>query len=304
MDELKIKNNSRQRNSKIPDTIIKIIDVINKTFFKIIQENINNIKIVEKKLIYINSLIKKIFQEKEKSNIDYKCNSENILLKSYNKVNNAFMNPKKENSDNKNKLKEKNGNENIKNQNEMDSNKYLIFKLKKKLKKDHDKDKIKELEYLERIAILQCKLNLYERNFEKLLLENNIIKNIKKKNINNNNNYCFKIRNSEIRKKGENMRRPYSSIIDAKISNLKKYFPENNNNKSVINTYISANTNTLDSYLNRNKKRNCYRSLNNLNYKYQIGNNYLRNDFIQIKKTIHKNNIKINKFMNNYVKNH
>ena len=309
MDELKIKNNNKQRNSKIPDTIIKIIDVINKTFFRIIQENINNVKIVEKKLIYINNLIKKIFQQKEKSTIDHKYKSERILLKSYNKVNNASMSLKKENNDNKNILKEKNDNENIKNQCEMDSNKYLIFKLKKKLKKDHDKDKIKELEYLERIAILQCKLNLYERNFEKLLLENNINKNIRKKNINknnNNNNYCFKIRNCELREKGENIYRPYSSIIDAKINNLKKYFPENNNNinKSVINTYISANTNTLDSYLNRNKKRNCCRSLNNLNYKYQIGNNYLRNDFIEIKKTIHKNNIKINKFMSNYVKNH
>ena len=215
------------------------------------------------------------------------------------------MNTKKENNDNKNILKEKNGNINIKNQNEMEPNKQLIFKLKKQLKKEHDKDKIKELEYLERIAILQCKLNLYERNFEKLLLENNIIKNIRTKNINNNDINYFKIRNGKIGEKGKNICRPYSSTIDAKISNLKKHFPENNNNnKSVINTYISANTNTLESYFNRNKKRNCCRSLNNLNYKYQIGNKYLKNDFIQIKKTIHKNNIKINKFMNNYVKNH
>ena len=73
---MKIKNNNKQRNSKIPDTIIKIIDVMNKTFFKIIQENLDNIKIVEKKLIYINSLIKKIFQQKEKCHIDYKYNSE------------------------------------------------------------------------------------------------------------------------------------------------------------------------------------------------------------------------------------
>ena len=147
---------------------------------------------------------------------------------------------------------------------------------------------------------------------EKLILEKKSCTNIKQRNNslkNINNNYYLNNKNSEVDKiKERNLCRPYSSTIDEKISNLKKNvfesFNNNRNNNSAIDTYISANTNTLDSYLNRNKKRNYRNSLNDLHYKYQIGNNYLRNDFKQIKKTIHKNNCKINKLMNNYVKAH
>ena len=181
--------------------------------------------------------------------------------------------------------------------NEMDYNKYLIYKLKKKLKQAHNNNKLKELEYLERIAVLQCKLNLYEYNFEKVLIENNLIKNKKYRNFLNCNCNCTK---KSIENKGEKyLNRPFSSISDVKTSFLKKKikkFMENhkNNNNSVVESYISANKNknSIESYECRNKKLNAY-------YKYQIGNNYLRNDFRQIKKTIHNNNTKITKLMNN-----
>ena len=308
MEKMKYINENRQKNIKIPDNIINIIDNINKKVFQYIKDNLKDIKIIEKKLLLIDSNVKILFHKNNKLETNQNLYKFEILFNSYDKIN-SFT------SQGKPKILKRQKNENIENQNiikEMNSIKYLNFKLKKKLKQDHDQNKIKELEYLERIAILQCKLNLYERYLEKLILEKKSCTNIKQRNnslININNNYYLNNKNSEVDKiKERNLCRPYSSTIDEKISNLKKNvfesFNNNRNNNSAIDTYISANTNTLDSYLNRNKKRNYRNSLNDLHYKYQIGNNYLRNDFKQIKKTIHKNNCKINKLMNNYVKAH
>ena len=308
MEKMKYINENRQKNIKIPDNIINIIDNINKKVFQYIKDNLKDIKIIEKKLLLIDSNVKILFHKNNKLETNQNLYKSEILFNSYDKIN-SFT------SQGKPKILKRQKNENIKNQNkikEMNSIKYLNFKLKKKLKQDHDQNKIKELEYLERIAILQCKLNLYERYLEKLILEKKSCTNIKQRNNslkNINNNYYLNNKNSELDKiKERNLCRPYSSTIDEKISNLKKNvfesFNNNRNNNSAIDTYISANTNTLDSYLNRNKKRNYRNSLNDLHYKYQIGNNYLRNDFKQIKKTIHKNNCKINKLMNNYVKAH
>ena len=295
---------NRQKN-RIPNNIIKLIEIINKTLFKCINDNLNNIKIIEKKLLFVNNNIKIVFGKKGKSEINHKVyGSEKLLLKSY-KLN-SFASLEKPNH-HKHFLKENNNNVNITNQNitiDMNTNNYLNFKLKKKLKRQHDNNKIKELEYLERIAILQCKLNLYERNLEKLILENNKYEIIKQRNksLKSNDDICyFRNNSSELCKGKEKVyTRPYSSTMDAKINNLKNI--NINNNNSIINSYISKKTNTLDSYFNKNKKRNCCKSLNDLHYKYQIGNNYFRNNFKEIKKTIRKNKNKMNKFINNCLK--
>ena len=315
MSKMKYINENIKKNLKIPDNIIKIITLINQSIFKYIKDNLNDKKIIEQKLIEINNNIKDILKKKSE-NCKKVQKYQKIFFKSLSKVNTLVSPEKSNNSNNKKSLKDIINNKNITNPNilgEMDSNKYLTFKLKKKLKQEHDKNKIKELEYLERIAILQCKLNLYEKNLEKLILERKTSKKIKERNNSLKNSstskFYFKLKNFDNNKEKEkekdrNMLRPLSNIVDSKISNLKKYFKNfsemynSKKNNYIIETYISANTNTLDSYLNRNLKRNGYNSINDLHYKYQIGNNYLRNDFREIKRTIHKNNTKIEKLIN------
>ena len=319
MKKMKLLNNDKQINLKIPDSIIKIISVINQTLYKYIKDNLNEEKIIEAKLLFINNYIKEKFLKKHKSQNEIKLlKPEKLHFKSY--ISNTLVTPEKL-SIYKNKsvnyLEESNSYKNRSNpkvNNEMNLNNYINFKLKKKLKQEHDKNKIKELEYLERIAVLQCKVNLYEKNFEKLILENNSFKiqngrNNSTKNDNNNKKIYYKIKNTKVaNEKNRPFTRPLSSTIDAKISNLKKYFKNfseirnSRKNNSMFETYINANANTLDSYLNMNKKRNRFSSHNDFNYKYEIGNSYLRNDFREIKRTIHKNNDKIVKIINNCLK--
>lgn len=286
-------------NSEIPDIIIKIITQINQTIFKYIKENINNIKYIEKKLSIINISINEILQ-KEKEPKKY-SNLDKLLFKSYN---NNIMDKFNRNKNNFSLIE---NNKNIASStDDIYSNKYLTYKLKKRLKHEHYNNKIRELNYLERIAILQCKLNLYQKNFEKFILDNNnFIKNIfinnssedLDKNNKTNNNFIFNIKKLNNGKECQrNLYRPLSCLSDAKVKIKKKNFGQKYIKiKSLIQTYMNAYSNGLENYSDNNKL-NRNNSLNNFHYKYQLGNNYLRNDFNQIKKTIHENNNKISKF--------
>lgn len=294
-------NEFTSKDINIPDKIINIMTNINETLFKYVKENYYNINIIETKLVLINNKINEVLEMNAKKNKSIISKNKKVLFKSFSS-NNLLNNTDKSNNNKfNNNIKHSINNNNIKNINnsniikEIDSNKYLTFKLKKKLKQEHNKNKLKELDYLERIAVLQCKLSLYEKNFEKLIIDNI---NNKKFRANLNLNYYFKNQKSGY-KNERNLIRPLSSTtIDTKISNLKKHFKKyvenKNNNNSISETYITANMNSLESYLSKNKKNN-YCNSNYLHYKYEIGNNYIKNDFRRIKKTIHENNTKITK---------
>lgn len=295
-------NEITSKNINIPDKIINIMTHINETLFKYVKDNFYNINIIETKLVLINNKINEVLEMNAKKNKSLNSKSKKVLFKSFSSNNILNNTDKSKNNKFKNILKENINSNNIKNItnsniiNEIDSNKYLTFKLKKKLKQEHNKNKLKELDYLERIAVLQCKLSLYEKNLEKLIIEN--ISN-KKFRANLNFNYYFRSLKSDY-KNERNLFRPLSSTtIDTKISNLKKHFNKyvenKKNNNSISETYITANINSLESYLSKNKKNN-YCNSNYLHYKYEIGNNYIKNDFRRIKKTIHENNTKITKF--------
>jgi hypothetical protein len=275
--------NNTSINMEIPNYLLKIITDINQIIFKYIKDNYNEIKIIEKKLSIISDNINNILT-KEKSDINNLTKSEKILIKSFKK------NDSNRNYDYKDITCSSN---------EVGSNNYLIFKLKKKLKQEHENNKIKELKFLERIAVLQSKLNLYEKSFEQLIIDNNIPISKKEKNnyIDNEENkkvhFPINKLNNEKHKKQKNIYRPFSNLNDRNINEIKKNIFENQSiNESGIRTYISANLNK-EIFFNRNKNFRNSNSLNNINYRYYLGNNYLRNDFRQIKKTIHENNKKI-----------
>ena len=279
--------NNTSISMEIPNYLLKIITNINQIIFRYIKDNYSEIKIIEKKLSIIIDSINNILQ-KENSDIYKIDKSEKILLKSFRK------NYSNKNSDYKDITCSSN---------EVGSNNYLIFKLKKKLKQEHENNKINELKFLERIAVLQYKLNLYEKSFEKLILDNNIStpkkEKEKEKSIyidneeNNKVNFLIKKINNEKNKKQKNIFRPFSSLNDKNLNEFNKNIFKNHSiNESAIRTFISSNLNN-ENYFSRNKYIRNSNSLNNINYRYYLGNNYLRNDFRQIKKTIHENNKKI-----------
>lgn len=275
--------NNTSINMEIPNFLLKIITNINQIIFRYIKDNYSEIKIIEKKLSIIIDNINCILQ-KENNDICKSNKSEKILLKSFGK------NHSNKNIDYKNITCSSN---------EVGSNNYLIFKLKKKLKQEHENNKINELKFLERIAVLQYKLNLYEKSFEQLILDNNISKLKREKEKSNyidneeNNNVSIKKLNNGANKKQKNIYRPFSSLNDKNINEFKIKILDNHLiNESSIRTYISANLNN-ENIFNRNKNGRNSNSLNNINYRYYLGNNYLRNDFRKIKKTIHENNDKI-----------
>ena len=255
-------NEFTSKDINIPDKIINIMTNINETLFKYVKENYYNINIIETKLVLINNKINEVLEMNAKKNKSIISKNKKVLFKSFSS--NDLLNNTDKSNNNKfnNNIKHSINNNNIKNINnsniikEIDSNKYLTFKLKKKLKQEHNKNKLKELDYLERIAVLQCKLSLYEKNFEKLIIDNI---NNKKFRANLNLNYYFKNQKSGY-KNERNLIRPLSSTtIDTKISNLKKHFKKyvenKNNNNSISETYITANMNSLESYLSKNKKK-------------------------------------------------
>ena len=293
------------QNKKISESTLKLVELINISLFKYINQQKNAQKSTELKLVYINNLINEIlFQNKSKKsyNLSAKTRKSNYNLTSI-----ESFNKNKTNTELFDEINKSNVN---------DNNKYLKLKIHNRLKSEHDKYKIKELEYLQRIAELQSELNSYEANCKKLYSENNeLIDYINNNNINiitknkmNRNNSAdnisindpknekyFRILNYEEKNYNKNKKnnklyqfKPLSNLSENnRVKNLKKelkqkYYKEN---------YVNIADNYFSSNLNKNKN-NSYRhqhfvtSLNDLNYKYQVGNGYLRNNFVKLKKEI------------------
>ena len=290
------------QNRKIPESILKIIELINISLFKFINQSKNNKKGTEVKLVYINNLITENLYKKSPAiksyNLSAKTRKSNFNLTSIeNNKNNT-------NPDIYEEINSCNINSN-----------YLRLKVKNKIKNEHDKYKIKEMEYLQRIAELQSQINSYEKKLEKLVSENDELINYINDNMNiiakNNMNRTNSADNLSIKDK--------ENIKYFKIKNHKKKSIKNSNkiiksqslsdlfeNDLIKNLKIDLKQDkqkenkliTIDSYMNTNLNKNknanikmTYKphyatSINNINFKYQVGNGYLRNNFVKLKKDI------------------
>ena len=290
------------QNRKIPESILKIIELINISLFKFINQSKNNKKGTEVKLVYINNLITENLYKKSPAikscNLSAKTRKSNFNLTSIeNNKNNT-------NPDIYEEINSCNINSN-----------YLRLKVKNKIKNEQNKYKIKEMEYLQRIAELQSQINSYEKKLEKLVLENDEIINYINDNMNimakNNMNRTNSADNLSIKDK--------ENIKYFKIKNHKKKSIKNSNkiiksqslsdlfeNDLIKNLKIELKQDkqkenkliTIDSYMNTNLNKNknasikmTYKphyatSINNINFKYQVGNGYLRNNFVKLKKDI------------------
>ena len=290
------------QNRKIPESILKIIELINISLFKFINQSKNNKKGTEVKLVYINNLITENLYKKSPAikscNLSAKTRKSNFNLTSIeNNKNNT-------NPDIYEEINSCNINSN-----------YLRLKVKNKIKNEHNKYKIKEMEYLQRIAELQSQINSYEKKLEKLVLENDELINYINDNMNimakNNMNRTNSADNLSIKDK--------ENIKYFKIKNHKKKSIKNSNkiiksqslsdlfeNDLIKNLKIELKQDkqkenkliTIDSYMNTNLNKNknasikmTYKphyatSINNINFKYQVGNGYLRNNFVKLKKDI------------------
>ena len=290
------------QNRKIPESILKIIELINISLFKFINQSKNNKKGTEVKLVYINNLITENLYKKSPAikscNLSAKTRKSNFNLTSIeNNKNNT-------NPDIYEEINSCNINSN-----------YLRLKVKNKIKNEHNKYKIKEMEYLQRIAELQSQINSYEKKLEKLVLENDELINYINDNMNiiakNNMNRTNSADNLSIKDK--------ENIKYFKIKNHKKKSIKNSNkiiksqslsdlfeNDLIKNLKIDLKQDkqkenkliTIDSYMNTNLNKNkntnikmTYKphyatSINNINFKYQVGNGYLRNNFVKLKKDI------------------
>ena len=289
-------------NKKIPESILKIIELINISLFKYINQSKNNKKGTEVKLVYINNLITENLYKKSPAiksyNLSAKTRKSNFNLTSIeNNKNNT-------NPDIYEEINSCNINSN-----------YLRLKLKNKIKKEHNKYKIKEMEYLQRIAELQSQINSYEKKLEKLALENDGLINY----INNNMNIITKNNMNRTNSADNLYAKDRENIKYFKIKNHKKKSIKNSNkiiksqslsdlfeNDLIKNLKIDLKQDkqkenkliTIDSYMNTNLNKNkntnikmTYKphyatSINNINFKYQVGNGYLRNNFIKLKKDI------------------
>ena len=283
-------------NKKIPESILKEIELINISLFKYINEEKNNEKGTELKMIYINNFINDILYKKEKAKNSLKNLSAKIRKRNYNLTS-------MENNKN-------NTNPDI--NDDCFDNSILKFKMKRKLKNEHDKFIIKELEYLQRISELQSQLKLYQKTIEQLIIENNQINNGINLNIISNNIKMNKVNSVSDLSLKENNNVKYIDIKNKRKSNkINNFHPSSNDyiNKSMRslkrNNYImyqKNNTkNNIDSYsqVNLNKKNNQGRKytahLVNLNYKYEVGNAYYRNKFFKLKKDINEERMHLKK---------
>lgn len=294
------------QNKKISETILKIVEYINITLFKYINQNKNNQKSIEIKLVYINNLItEKLFKKKNPLHT-YNLSAKTKKTNKFNYTMTSIEN---------NKNNKSNTNPEILNElinNNINSN-YIKLKIKNKIKSEHDKYKIKELEYLQRISELQSELNLSQKNSEKLISENNELINyinvssdVNRKNKmsrtnsvdflfkkeQKNENY-FQINDNQVKYINKNHKndklnkvQPLSSLSENNgMKNLKRRLNQRNNKQdkiSIVDAYFHSNIN-----LHKNRYRqHLATSLSDLNYKYQVGNGYLRNKFYKLKKDI------------------
>ena len=298
--ELSLKLLSKHmKNKNISDSILKLVENINISLFKYINKEKNNQKAVELKLVYINNIITdKLYKDNKQ------VKSFNLSAKATKRNCNLLIT-----ENNKNNI-----NSNI--YDDINNSNFIRIKMKRKLKNEHDKFKIKELEYLQRISELQSKINTYESIMEKIISENNEFLNnlyiesnsnndINKRDKRINSSYILSIKDPKIYNKYSNIKnkRNNSSLSNMKIN--KFYHSENtsmdNNAKKIKGKIIEKynkkyNLNASEIYFNSNYNLNkgnnmsykqlFSKGLNDLNFKYQVGNGYLRNNFFMLKKEI------------------
>ena len=151
-----------------------ILEKIRSRLIKYIKNFTNNHEVLLDKLNSIDNFIKKKLSMKNinLNNFDVKENTSPFSkdnLFSDNKGNYALNNT----------LINSFENEKI-----LSSYQYIIIKLRRKLKKQHEKFQLQELAYLERISILQKKLENYEKKEKKHINISNTNRNINKETVN------------------------------------------------------------------------------------------------------------------------
>lgn len=279
----------------IPSSLLKILELINITLFHYINNEKKNTKNIELKLVYINNIISDILYKNSKI-------KESSKLKEYVKKSNNLRTKLRKSNYNLTSFENNKSAINPEFINDTNSTIYLKLKFKKKIKEEHNKYKIREMEYLERIDELQSKLNFYEKSIEKLIeenekLNNKITPNPRKNRTNSANHLSIKdtkkldyFKDNNTPKNNNNLKKvKVYKFNPLSISSENKYFERLK--KDLKDTKISI----VDAYIDyskrkKNKKQNKMRqrfgSLNNLNFKYEVGNSYLRNTFFQLKKDI------------------
>ena len=286
---------------KIPDSLLKIIELINISLLKYINHEKNNQKRIELKLVYISNLISEILYKKNSN----KKHQQHSKLREYVIKSNNFSAKTRKSNYNLTSIENNKSSVNFDYFDDVSSNNYLNFKYKKKIKEEHNKYMIKEMEYLERIAELQSKLNLYEKSLEQLIIENSELNSNKyiDKNIRKNRTNSAKLLSIKDTEKLNYFKD--NNLQENNVSQKKKVYKfnplsissENNTIKKLKKDLKNTNISIVDAYFNHIKmKKNKTKSksmrqrfatsLNDLNFKYQVGNGYLRNNFKQLKKDI------------------
>ena len=196
---------------KIPEIITQYIDKIINKLLDFIKTNINDIGFLEKKLSYLYDNLSNYFSQKISLDIFPKNSPTSLNSYNYNESNNFVEN-------------------------------YKISKLKRKLRQQHDIFQIKELAYLERLVLVQNKLQKFE-------LENykDINKYLSLKNNNNLSTKCILSNNNN-----QNLKKSLTKTDENSSKTKKKA-----NIKSASPLSISPlNTIETSSLSNRKKKQN------------------------------------------------
>ena len=281
---------------KIPESLLNMIERINISLFKYINQEKVNEKSAELKLMYINNLITDVLYNNKEVQTPLKNSSAKPTKSKYHLT--TIENSNSNSKTNPDILFE------------IKKNNLIKFRLKKKLKNDHDKYIVKEMEYLQRISELQSQVNLYEKTLDEMNINNNndIVNN--NNNDNGVDNISKKIKNISAKslpvKSDKNLRyfrKKYSTTTNKNDKNIIQplsYSFVNNSMHSIkgeVNQRFNKENSvtSLDSYLN--SYRNINININNdkyknrhLNFKYQVGNAYYRNKFIKLKKDIKDQN--------------
>ena len=306
----------------IPSSLLKILELINITLFHYINNEKKNTKNIELKLVYINNIISDILYKnikiKESSKLkEYVKKSNNLCTKlrksNYNLTsfenNKSAINPEFINDTNstiylklkfKKKIKEEHNKYKIREMeyleriDELQSKLNFYEKSIEKLIKENEKLNnkitqnprknrtnsanhlsIKDTKKLDYFNFDLCQRYLIIQSYLNIPCIYKIIRYFKDNNTPKNNNNLKKVKVYKFN--------PLS------ISSENKYFERLK--KDLKDTKISI----VDAYIDyskrkKNKKQNKMRqrfgSLNNLNFKYEVGNSYLRNTFFQLKKDI------------------
>ena len=268
---------------KIPESLLNMIERINISLFKYINQEKINEKSAELKLMYINNLITDILYNNKEVQTPLKNSSAKPTKSKYHLT--TIENSNSNSKTNPDILFE------------IKKNNLIKFRLKKKLKNDHDKYIVKEMEYLQRISELQSQVNLYEKTLDEMNINNN---NDIVNNDNGNDNISKTIRNNSAKslpvKSDKNLRyfrKKYSTTTNKNDKNIIQPLSYSfaNNSMHSIKGEVNQRFNYLNSYRNINININNDKYKNrHLNFKYQVGNGYYRNKFIKLKKDIKDQN--------------